>query len=276
MARYAAYAERHAADGAEGRLVSMYKFNESWTSWERHPSGDEVVIWSTRPYARLKSRLRTPGRIDDPAVAAYDGTRRQACLVDMCFPKDVHHTLAFAEQVIGDDAPMAAPPDGLGAHDHAPVPVAEPAQSRKAGGEGLRQGIVGIVPEAAYPPIGVRGQLGAARLRAMLAARLRAMAAKFRDMPIADLPRRQRFGEAFTVELRIGARPRHRSHVDDEIDARFPEQIAEFADRSGGMTYGEENVRVGSDGTMAPGRRDPDQRGFMTETALVLPNISGA
>jgi len=43
MARYAAYAERHAADGAEGRLVSMYKFNESWTSWERHPSGDEVV-----------------------------------------------------------------------------------------------------------------------------------------------------------------------------------------------------------------------------------------
>lgn len=44
MEWYAAYAERHAADGAEGRLVSLYSFSESWTSWERHPAGDEVVI----------------------------------------------------------------------------------------------------------------------------------------------------------------------------------------------------------------------------------------
>lgn len=44
MEWYAAYAERNAADGAEGRLVSQYSFSESWTSWERHPVGDEVVI----------------------------------------------------------------------------------------------------------------------------------------------------------------------------------------------------------------------------------------
>lgn len=41
---YGAYSERHAADGAEGRLVSMYAFGESWTSWEMHPNGDEVVL----------------------------------------------------------------------------------------------------------------------------------------------------------------------------------------------------------------------------------------
>lgn len=41
---YAAYSERHAADGREARLVSMYSFSESWTSWERHPAGDEAVI----------------------------------------------------------------------------------------------------------------------------------------------------------------------------------------------------------------------------------------
>jgi quercetin dioxygenase-like cupin family protein len=41
---YGPYSERHAADGAEGRLVSMYTFNESWTSWEMHPKGDEVVL----------------------------------------------------------------------------------------------------------------------------------------------------------------------------------------------------------------------------------------
>lgn len=41
---YASYAERNAADGEEGRLVSQYSFSESWTSWERHPAGEEVVV----------------------------------------------------------------------------------------------------------------------------------------------------------------------------------------------------------------------------------------
>jgi quercetin dioxygenase-like cupin family protein len=43
MSWYEAYGERHGADGAEGRLVALYRFEEPWTSWERHPSGDEVV-----------------------------------------------------------------------------------------------------------------------------------------------------------------------------------------------------------------------------------------
>jgi quercetin dioxygenase-like cupin family protein len=41
---YEAYAQRHAADGIEGRLVSMFSFSENWTSWEMHPAGDEVVV----------------------------------------------------------------------------------------------------------------------------------------------------------------------------------------------------------------------------------------
>ncbi|MBN9088854.1 MAG: cupin domain-containing protein [Reyranella sp.] len=41
---YDAYVERNAADGAEGRIVQLYDFRESWTSWERHPAGDEAVI----------------------------------------------------------------------------------------------------------------------------------------------------------------------------------------------------------------------------------------
>lgn len=44
MAWYAGYEARHGADGAEGRLVSQYTFSESWTSWEMHPAGAEVVI----------------------------------------------------------------------------------------------------------------------------------------------------------------------------------------------------------------------------------------
>ncbi len=44
MEWYQGYDERHAGDGAEGRLVSMYRFTESWNAWEMHPAGDEVVL----------------------------------------------------------------------------------------------------------------------------------------------------------------------------------------------------------------------------------------
>lgn len=44
MEWYQGYGDRHDADGADGRLVSMYSFDESWTSWEMHPAGAELVI----------------------------------------------------------------------------------------------------------------------------------------------------------------------------------------------------------------------------------------
>lgn len=44
MEWYEGYLARSAADGAEGRLVSLYRFTESWDSWEMHPAGDEVVV----------------------------------------------------------------------------------------------------------------------------------------------------------------------------------------------------------------------------------------
>jgi mannose-6-phosphate isomerase-like protein (cupin superfamily) len=40
---YEEYEKRHAGDMDEGRLVSLFRFEESWTSWEMHPAGDEVV-----------------------------------------------------------------------------------------------------------------------------------------------------------------------------------------------------------------------------------------
>jgi mannose-6-phosphate isomerase-like protein (cupin superfamily) len=41
---YELYGERHAADGSEGRLVSMHTFNGPWASWEMHPNGEELVV----------------------------------------------------------------------------------------------------------------------------------------------------------------------------------------------------------------------------------------
>ena len=41
---YEDYSRRHASDGDEGRLLSEHHFSESWSTWEMHPRGHEVVI----------------------------------------------------------------------------------------------------------------------------------------------------------------------------------------------------------------------------------------
>jgi len=41
---YERYAARHAADGVEGRLVTMHTFSQPWDSWEVHPHGEELVL----------------------------------------------------------------------------------------------------------------------------------------------------------------------------------------------------------------------------------------
>ena len=44
MGWYQRYGERNAADGVEGRLVTIHSFAEPWTTWEMHPLGFEVVV----------------------------------------------------------------------------------------------------------------------------------------------------------------------------------------------------------------------------------------
>ncbi len=44
MEWYGQYGRDHGADGAEGRLVSMHTFTESWDVWEMHPNGSELVL----------------------------------------------------------------------------------------------------------------------------------------------------------------------------------------------------------------------------------------
>jgi quercetin dioxygenase-like cupin family protein len=44
IAWYEAYSANNSSDGAEGRLVTLHSFDESWTSWEMHPLGSEVVL----------------------------------------------------------------------------------------------------------------------------------------------------------------------------------------------------------------------------------------
>jgi mannose-6-phosphate isomerase-like protein (cupin superfamily) len=39
-----AYERRFAADGDDGRLVTTFRSEMSWPTWERHPAGEEVVV----------------------------------------------------------------------------------------------------------------------------------------------------------------------------------------------------------------------------------------
>ena len=109
--------------------------------------------------------------------------------------------LACDKEVIGDDPAVAPPPNRFGAHDHTSLLTASFPEPGEAGSEGGCQGVVRIVPKAAYAPIGIG--------RGLSAPRLSSETAELGDMLVADLPRRQRFREALLIELRISARPRH-------------------------------------------------------------------
>ncbi|HEX6420181.1 MAG TPA: cupin domain-containing protein [Acidimicrobiales bacterium] len=39
-----AYERAVAADGDEGRLVTIFRSEASWPTWERHPAGEELVV----------------------------------------------------------------------------------------------------------------------------------------------------------------------------------------------------------------------------------------
>jgi mannose-6-phosphate isomerase-like protein (cupin superfamily) len=81
----AAYADRFAGDGDEGRLVVMFESAESWTTWERHPVGEEVVVLVS-------------GRMD--LHQEVDGTERTIPLTPgsaVVNPKGVWHTATVHE-----------------------------------------------------------------------------------------------------------------------------------------------------------------------------------
>lgn len=64
----------------------------------------------------------------------------------MTGPKSMHDAFAFSEQVVGNNAAVAPPPDGFRAHDWAAMPAAKLLQFRQAFGERLRR----IGPKAVF------------------------------------------------------------------------------------------------------------------------------
>lgn len=65
---YEGYGTRHAHDGAEGRLVSMHTFERSWSDWEMHPAGSEVVLCTAGEITLLQEQA--DGTITRTALTA--------------------------------------------------------------------------------------------------------------------------------------------------------------------------------------------------------------
>ena len=69
---YADYAQRHADDGKEGRLVTMHTFHAPWDSWEMHPVGSEVVICTAGELTLVQeingNEVRTTLHVGDYAI----------------------------------------------------------------------------------------------------------------------------------------------------------------------------------------------------------------
>lgn len=65
----------------ESRLLAVFSFESSWTSWEVHPAGDEVVVLLTGAVDLL---LERPGGVDTVSLRETGAT----CVV----PRGVWHT----------------------------------------------------------------------------------------------------------------------------------------------------------------------------------------
>jgi len=97
---YDAYAGRHAADGKEGRLVSMSTFDEPWTVWEVHPHGSEVVLCTAGEVTlvqevdgrELRTRLRAGEyAINPPGIWHTADVERSATVVFITAGLGTHH-----------------------------------------------------------------------------------------------------------------------------------------------------------------------------------------
>ena len=83
------------------------------------------------------------------------GRLRHARDVDVARTEYVTHRLASSDQMVGDDAPVASPPDSFRAHDGASLHLPCRTQSLHAGPKFVAQGVIRVVVKALIPPIAV-------------------------------------------------------------------------------------------------------------------------
>src|SRR5437667_8907797 len=178
--------------------------------------------------------MRAPG-VGQRSILSALGGRREMGSRDIVRRENMEDGLPRADQVVGDEAPMALPPQGFRAHDRAALRTAQLAQHDEAGMELVAHGVVGVVVKALVRPEGVHG-----RRDVYLSS---PETSESGDVLIADRAAGQRPGKHVLVELRIRARARNGPNVDDQPHLRARQQLDELGDRSGGVADGEKRER---------------------------------
>lgn len=129
----------------------------------------------------------------------------------------------FRQQIVGDDSPMATPPECFRAHDGDGVPISESQELLESTAKGGRGGIVRIVTKGGISPkIVVRRR---SRARPVSASPERG------QMSIRHPDIGQRRRQDFEVELRIRSRAWDRAYVDEKIDGNEFEPVNELDQR---------------------------------------------
>jgi hypothetical protein len=128
------------------------------------------------------------------------------------------------QQPVGNAAAMAAPPHRSGTHDRAAAFAGHFEQAIEASAKGRRQRVVGVVVKARAGPEGI--DLGRHRLR------LAAPATELGDAHPVDAEPTQAVADHVLVELRVAARARHASAVDDPLHPGGAQQADESLERA--------------------------------------------
>jgi len=149
-------------------------------------------------------------RISDAGIAAQIGARRQFRFRDLALAHDVEHLDIAGDEVVGNDAAMAAPPYSFRAHESGALVGCERDQTVKIGLELRCERIIGVVVKAAIVPkgIGVGGYV----------VLLVAPAAEIRPMAVANVVLGKSVRQRVDIELGIGSRPGKRANVHDGIN----------------------------------------------------------
>src|SRR5581483_10565551 len=95
------------------------------------------------------------GGIADPAVCDHEARGGSVRIGLLARPEDVEHGKAIYRQAVGDEAPMAAPPGQLSAHDRAGSQPSELLERLDAAFEVRGQHVIGIAAKAGVLPCAI-------------------------------------------------------------------------------------------------------------------------
>ena len=139
---------------------------------------------------------------------------------------------APGQQRVRNQRTVAAPRDGLCAHQHDTLPLRELNALVQTLSERRGLHVVGIAAEAGIPPSCVGGVAPGTP-----------QAAQSRQVPVVNPSAVESRRQLVSIELRIVSRPRDRAHVDDSLDAVRFQKMDEVLYRPCRVTDREDDAR---------------------------------